>query len=115
MKKNNQSKLYGILLANTEDLLIMSVMVSLKNQGSLLYFSTTYLDTTRLFIKNIGKTQGNIKCIPNNDEKYISSSMNIEVDKYTVKDKKEDIKKRQLCMNYDFLIPVDLCPQARVV
>ena len=30
-----------------------------------------------LFIKNLGKTQGNIKCIPNNEERYISFSKNI--------------------------------------
>ena len=28
---------------------------------------------SHLFIKNLGKTQGNIKCIPNNEERYISS------------------------------------------
>ena len=34
-----------------------------------------------MFIKNLGKTQGSIKCIPNNEEKYISFSKDIVVDK----------------------------------
>ena len=29
---------------------------------------------SHLFIKNLGKTQGQIDCIPNNEEKYISFS-----------------------------------------
>ena len=36
---------------------------------------------SHLFIKNLGKTQGNIKCIPNIEEKYISFSRDIVVDK----------------------------------
>ena len=38
-----------------------------------------------LFVKNLGKTEGNIKCIPNNEEKYISFSKDIVVDEYTNK------------------------------
>ena len=30
-----------------------------------------------LFVKNLGRTEGNIKCIPNNEEKYISFSKDI--------------------------------------
>ena len=41
-----------------------------------------------LFVKNLGKTEGNIKCIPNNEEKYISFSKDIVVDEYT--NKKEE-------------------------
>ena len=33
-----------------------------------------------LFVKNLGTTEGNIKCIPNNEEKYISFSKEIVVD-----------------------------------
>ena len=36
---------------------------------------------SHLFIKKLGKTQGNIKCIPNNEEKYISFRKDIVVDK----------------------------------
>ena len=35
-----------------------------------------------LFVRNLGKTEGNIKCIPNNEEKYISFSKDIVVGKY---------------------------------
>ena len=35
-----------------------------------------------LFVKNLGKTEGNIKCIPNNEEKYISFSKDIIVEEY---------------------------------
>ena len=34
---------------------------------------------SHLFIKNLGFTAGNIDCIPNNEEKYISFTKNIEV------------------------------------
>ena len=43
---------------------------------------------SHLFIKNIGFNDGNIDCIPNNDEKYISFTKNIEVGTY-VNNKKE--------------------------
>ena len=36
-------------------------------------------------VKNLGKSEGNIKCIPNNEEKYISVSKDIVVDEYTNK------------------------------
>ena len=35
-----------------------------------------------LFVKNLGKSEGNIKCIPNNEEKYISFSKEIVVGEY---------------------------------
>ena len=44
-----------------------------------------------LFVKNLGKTEGNIKCTPNTDEKYISFSKNIKVDSYLNK-KEEEVK-----------------------
>ena len=37
---------------------------------------------THLFIKNRGFTAGNIDCIPNNEEKYISFTKNIDVGTY---------------------------------
>ena len=42
-----------------------------------------------LFIKNIGVTEGNISCIPNNEEKYISFSKELVIDTYIDKEKKE--------------------------
>ena len=38
-----------------------------------------------LFVKNLGKSEGNIKCIPNNEEKYISFSKKIVVGEYVNK------------------------------
>ena len=37
---------------------------------------------SHLFIKNLGYTQGNIDCIPNNEEKYISFTKSIEIGSY---------------------------------
>ena len=45
---------------------------------------------SHLFVKNLGKSEGNIDCIPNNEEKYISFSKNIKVGSYLDKDKKEE-------------------------
>ena len=45
---------------------------------------------SHLFIKNLGFTAGNIDCIPNNEERYISFTKNIEVGSYT--NKKGDTK-----------------------
>ena len=46
-----------------------------------------------LFVKNLGKSEGNIKCIPNNEEKYISFSKDIVVGEYiNKKGKKVKVK-----------------------
>ena len=42
-----------------------------------------------LFVKNLGKTEGDIRCIPNNEEKYISFTKKIVVGCYIDKDGKE--------------------------
>ena len=44
---------------------------------------------SHLFIKNLGYTDGNIDCIPNNEEKYISFTKNIVTDSYTDKEGKD--------------------------
>ena len=50
---------------------------------------------SHLFIKNLGVTEGNINCIPNNEEKYISFSKDIVVGEYTNKNGKiVDIKQQ---------------------
>ena len=43
---------------------------------------------SHLFIKNLGYTAGNIDCIPNNEEKYISFTKNIVTGSYTSKEGK---------------------------
>ena len=40
---------------------------------------------SHLFIKNLGFTEGDIDCIPNNDEKYISFSKEVTVGTYPKK------------------------------
>ena len=45
-----------------------------------------------LFVKNLGKSEGNIKCIPNNEEKYISFSKDIVVDAYEKDGKKVEVQ-----------------------
>ena len=45
-----------------------------------------------LFVKNLGVSEGNIKCIPNNEEKYISFSKEIVVDSWEKDGKKFDVK-----------------------
>ena len=56
---------------------------------------------SHIFIKNLGVTEGLINCIPSNEEKYISFTKDIEVDRYMEKDKKnwemkEKILKREI-------------------
>ena len=51
---------------------------------------------SHLFIKNLGVTEGNINCIPNNEEKYISFSKDIVVGEYTNKNGKVVDVKQQL-------------------
>ena len=45
-----------------------------------------------LFVKNLGVSEGNIKCIPNNEEKYISFSKEIVVDSYEKDGKKVEVQ-----------------------
>ena len=47
---------------------------------------------SHLFVKNLGRTDGIIKCIPNNEEKYISFSKEIVVGEYEKYGKKHEIK-----------------------
>ena len=49
---------------------------------------------SHLFIKNLGVRKGNINCIPNNEEKYISFTKQVVVDSYTESPKlPADVKK----------------------
>ena len=45
---------------------------------------------SHLFIKNLGFSEGNIDCIPNNEERYISFTKKIQVGSYTKKVKNEE-------------------------
>ena len=48
---------------------------------------------SHLFIKNLGTTGGNISCIPNNEEKYISFTKRIIVDTFNKDGKDIDVKR----------------------
>ena len=45
---------------------------------------------SHLFIKNLGKSEGNIDCIPNNEEKYISFTKQILVDRFINKKRRRE-------------------------
>ena len=50
-----------------------------------------------LFVRNLGVSEGDINCIPNNEEKFISFTKNVEVAKFfSKKDEKEVVVKREL-------------------
>ena len=51
---------------------------------------------SHLFIKNLGKSEGKIDCIPNNEEKYISFTKEILVDKFIDKEGEEKEVKRKI-------------------
>ena len=48
---------------------------------------------SHLFIKNLGTTGGNISCIPNNEEKYISFTKQIIVDTFSKDGRNIDVKR----------------------
>ena len=51
---------------------------------------------SHLFIKNLGKSEGKIDCIPNNEEKYISFTKEILVDKFIDEEGEEREVKRKI-------------------
>ena len=51
---------------------------------------------SHLFIKNLGKSEGKIDCIPNNEEKYISFTKEILVDKFIDEEGEEVEVKRKI-------------------
>ena len=57
---------------------------SKPNYISVFFHNLTGYDS-HLFIKRLGVTEGNIDCIPNNEEKYISFSKTIKTGEYTNK------------------------------
>ncbi len=49
---------------------------------------------SHLFVKNFGSTEGNIRCIPKTDEKYISFSKNIWMETERIIDVDKNGKER---------------------
>ena len=58
---------------------------------------------SHLFIKNLGFSEGNIDCIPSNEEKYISFSKKIEVRSYTKKVENEEEKEIKVYHTIKFI------------
>ena len=60
---------------------------------------------SHLFIKNLGKSEGKIDCIPNNEEKYISFSKHILVDKFKNKkgEEKEVVREIRFIDSFKFM------------
>ena len=59
-------------------------------------FHNLYGYDSHLFIKNLGKSEGKIDCIPNNEEKYISFTKEILVDKFIDEEGEEKEVKRKI-------------------
>ena len=51
---------------------------------------------SHLFVKNLSKSEGNIKCIPNNEEKYISFSKDVVAANIRNEEEKEVKVKNEL-------------------
>ena len=51
---------------------------------------------SHLFIKTLGNSKGDISCIPNNEENYISFTKQVIVDKFVNEEGKEVNVKREL-------------------
>ena len=50
---------------------------------------------SHLFIETLGNTEGDISCMPNNEENYISFTKQVIVDKFVNKERKELNVKRE--------------------
>ena len=51
---------------------------------------------SHLFIKTLGNSEGDISCIPNNEENYISLTKQVIIDKFVNQEGKEVNVKREL-------------------
>ena len=76
-------------------MLTISSILLTGNQSS--FFAVIFQNLagydSHLFIKNLGKTEGHIDCIPNNEEKYISLTNRILVDTFVKEGKKIEVKR----------------------
>ena len=57
----------------------------------------SWSNSSHLFLKNLGKSEGNIKCIPDNEEKYIHFTEDVVVANFRNKEGKEVEVKSELC------------------
>ena len=54
---------------------------------------------SHLFVKSLGLTEGDIKCIPKTDEKYISFGKNIPMETIITENREE----KELCLEMRFI------------
>ena len=58
---------------------------------------------SHLLAKSLGLAEGDIKCIPKTEEKYISFSKNVPMEKILVVDKNGNEKEKELCLEMRFM------------
>ncbi len=61
---------------------------------------------SHLFIRSLGLTEGNISCIPKTDEKYISFSKDVVMEKVTEEKPNGETEERDICLELRFLDPI---------
>ena len=73
-------------MAGIEELHTTYVILSIEktNFTPVVFHNLSGYDS-HLFVKNLGFSEGNIDCIPNNEERYISFTKKIQVGSYTKK------------------------------
>ena len=76
---------------------ICNLKYSKPNNISVFFHNLTGYDS-HLFIKKLGVTEGNIDCIPNNEENYISFSKTIITGEY--KNKRGETKKKNMLKSF---------------
>ena len=85
-----------ILPADIEELLIKNVISCIENLILRpLVFHNLIGYGSHLFVKNLGRSEWSINCIPNNEEKYISFAKKIQVGSYTKKIKNKGETKEE--------------------
>ena len=83
MIKIIRSETIAILPVGIEEPHTTCVILSIEN---LIFTPVVFHNLSgHLFIKNLGFSKGNIDCIPNNEERYISFTKKIQVGSYTSK------------------------------
>ena len=96
MLKMTRSETIAILLVNIEELLICNFLYRKPNFTPVVFHNLGGYHS-RLFMKNLGSSDGSIDCIPNNEERYTSFTKKIQVGSYKkkIKNKKVENEKEE--------------------